>query len=82
MDTFQTESGITMDYIASNFNQDDHFCQIDIDKNNHCLTARPIGRDGAVIRERTLSDIMGSLFGGSSGLQGKTLEKTIDLAEW
>jgi len=82
MDTFQTESGITMDYKASNFNQDDHFCQIDIDKSNHCLTARPIGRDGAVIRERTLSDIMGSLFGGSSGLQGKTLEKTIDLAEW
>lgn len=82
MDTFQTESGITMDYRASNFSQDDHFCQIDIDRDKHRLTARPIGRDGAVIRERTLSDIMGSLFGGSFDTQGKSLEKTVELAEW
>ncbi len=82
MDTFQTGSGITMDYVASNFTQDDHFCQIDIDKDNHCLVARPINRDGELIRERTLSDIMGGIFGGSSSGGGKSLEKTVELAPW
>ena len=82
IDTFQTPSGITMDYRAFNFNQDDHFCQVDLDRNRHSLTARPIGRDGKVIRERTLTDIMESIFGGSSAAAGKRLETTVTLAAW
>lgn len=82
MDTFQTDSGITMDYRAFNFNQDDHFCQIDIDRNRHSLIARPIDRDGKLIHERTLTSIMGSLFGGPPKKQGKSLETIVELAPW
>ena len=50
-DTFVVNKakGITMDYEAFNFTQEDNFCQIDVDREQSTLMVRTIGKDGKLL---------------------------------
>lgn len=47
-DTFiiDKEKGITMDYVAENFTQEDNFCRVDVDWSRRKMEVRPIDKDG------------------------------------
>jgi alkaline phosphatase D len=45
-DTFEVGDGVTMDYRAWNFTQDDNFCRLTVDRASHKLVVEVIGRDG------------------------------------
>lgn len=45
-DTFQVSDGVTMDYRAWNFTQDDNFCRVTVARAHHQLIVEVIGRDG------------------------------------
>jgi alkaline phosphatase D len=51
-DTFQVSDGVTMDYRAWNFTQDDNFCRLTVTRANHQLIVEVIGRDGKHIITR------------------------------
>ncbi len=51
-DTFDVGGGVTMDYKAFNFAQDDNFCQVDVNLNDPRranLTVHVLGRDGGPV---------------------------------
>ncbi|WAS92006.1 alkaline phosphatase D family protein [Nannocystis punicea] len=51
-DTFEIRPGVTMDYRAWNFCNDDNFARITAERASHTLTMELIGRDGAPIRTK------------------------------
>lgn len=51
-DTFEIRPGVTMDYRAWNFCNDDNFAHITVDRAAHSLTIELIGRDGELIRRK------------------------------
>lgn len=51
-DTFDVGDGVTMDYRAWNFTQEDNFCRITVDRATHQLTVEVIGRDGKHVSTR------------------------------
>jgi len=55
-DTFDVGNGITMDYEAFSFTQEDNFCQIDVDRKNSELVVSAIGTDGVPL---TKTDVKG-----------------------
>ena len=70
-DTFNVGAGVKLDYNAWNFTQEDNFCRIDVDRENHQLVVVPYGRDGKQIEA-----------GGFIGLGAEPLKATLELAEW
>lgn len=48
-DTFPCSRGVTMEYEAAWFTQEDNFCRVTIDRASHSLTVVFCGRDGAPI---------------------------------
>jgi len=48
-DPFDVGNGVTMNYQAFNFTQEDNFCQIDVDLTNAKLTVRTIDRKGRLL---------------------------------
>jgi alkaline phosphatase D len=51
-DTFHIGDGVTMDYRAWNFTQDDNFCRVTLARADHQLIVELIGRDGKHIITR------------------------------
>lgn len=49
-DTFAIDRGVTMDYRAWNFCNDDNFCRIDVHRESSAITVHLFGRDGLPIR--------------------------------
>ena len=70
-DTFELENGVTVDYRAWGFTQEDNFCRVDVDPGRHCLTVNAFGDDG-----RQLSA------GGMVGRPGKPLRSELKLSPW
>lgn len=51
-DTFTISDGVTMDYRAWNFTQEDNFCRVTLGRAHHQLVVELIGRDGKHITTR------------------------------
>ena len=51
-DTFQIDDGVTMDYRAWNFSQEDNFCRVTAVRDRHALVVEVLGRDGKPIAVR------------------------------
>ena len=51
-DTFDLSNGMTMDYTATSFTQEDNFCRLEIDRQTRHLTVHVIGSDGKPVRRR------------------------------
>lgn len=51
-DTFNIGDGLTMDYVAGSFTQEDNFCRVDLDPDTHMLRVAALNNDGEVIRKR------------------------------
>ena len=65
-DTFDLSNGITMDYTATSFTQEDNFCRLEIDRRKGHLTVHAIGSDGKPVRRRNR----------------RALTTALDLAQW
>jgi len=50
-DTFQVSADVTMDYVASNFTQDDNFCRIDVDRAKAQIRVFPYDNSGELIKK-------------------------------
>jgi len=73
IDTFEIEKaltederGLTMDYRAWNFSQEDNFCRVDVNQAENELIVRSYDSAGNLIVNRS----------------GKPMEETLKLAEW
>jgi alkaline phosphatase D len=51
-DTFTIDRGVTMDYRAWNFCNDDNFCRVEVDRPARAITVHLFGRDGQPIRTK------------------------------
>lgn len=60
-----------MDYKAWNFTQEDNFCRVDIDKNNHRMIVTAFGKDGKILET-----------GGWFGRTGRAIRSEFDLVAW
>jgi len=60
-----------MHYKAWNFTQDDNFCRVDVDPDQHRIVVTPFGSDGKVIEK-----------GGWFGSAGEPIESVLELAPW
>ncbi|MDX2487926.1 MAG: alkaline phosphatase D family protein [Gammaproteobacteria bacterium] len=69
-DTFKIERGLTMDYTAEGFTQDDNFCHISIDKASHKIKVTAFNKVGEIICKT-----------GRDGIE-RPLITTLDLAQW
>lgn len=69
-DTFELTKGVSMDYQASNFTQEDNFCRIDIDRKKRQLIVRAFDKNGNLIKEQTQSG------------KSKRIETKFKLVEW
>lgn len=71
-DTFyiDEDSGLTMDYTAEGFTQDDNFCHISIDKASHEIKVSAFNKVGEIICKT-----------GRDGIE-RPLITTLDLAKW
>lgn len=50
-DTFEIDgNGLTMDYVAKNFTQEDNFCRVDVDKTSHSLVINTYDSSGKLIK--------------------------------
>ena len=70
-DTFKLSKGVSMDYKANNFTQEDNFCRIDIDRTKHQLIVRAFDKHGDLIKELTQN-------GESKKIETKTNDQIID----
>jgi alkaline phosphatase D len=50
-DSFAFGEGLTMDYQAENFVQEDNFCRIEIDRPKHRIVVRVFGSDGEPVKK-------------------------------
>ncbi|MCP4662887.1 MAG: alkaline phosphatase family protein [bacterium] len=51
-DSFELSNGITMDYTASHFTQDNNFCQVDVDRDAGTIEVQAFDTDGGPIHHR------------------------------
>ena len=54
-DTFEIGNGISMDYTASHFTQQDNFCRVDIDQAHNRLTFAAYDKTGQLIQEERVN---------------------------
>jgi alkaline phosphatase D len=52
LDTFVIDEQHVMDYVATNFTQEDNFCRVDLDPKAFSLKVTAMDKDGRVIRRR------------------------------
>lgn len=71
-DTFDIGGGLTMDYVAGNFTQEDNFCRVDLDPKTHTLRVAALNKKGDVIRKR-------NWLGQASG---RPIVSDLQLAPW
>lgn len=69
-DSFELSNGITMDYEAWNFTQEDNYCRIDLDRTKTEIRVRAFNDDGTLIR-REIDDG-----------DGPPIDSTLKLAPW
>ena len=50
-DTFDLGGGLSMDYRARNFTQEDNYCRVDVDRERATLTVRPFDKRGEPVRK-------------------------------
>jgi alkaline phosphatase D len=60
-DSFQVTRGVTMDYRASGFTQEDNYCRLDLDRRAHTLTVRVFDWRGDPVKRPDGTDLVSVL---------------------
>lgn len=69
-DTFNFASGLSMDYTAEGFTQDDNFCHVSVNRDKHQIKVTAFNKEGSIIKKT-----------GGDGVE-RQLISTLELAEW